>query len=118
MPYSSQLPIAGRPAIIDPAMLPQQRPNLAELLAGLSPLFERMLWGKAVELLPLQLRDLLPFGDRFGHPLPMHFGQLWLVIECIQVAHPTRHIKPDDPLGTGSQMEWLDHPATDRIGWG
>jgi hypothetical protein len=48
----------------------------------------------------------------------MHFRQLWLVIERIQVAHPARHVKPDDPFGTRRQMEWLDDPATNRIGRG
>ena len=50
-------------------------PDLAELL-------ERVLRPEALELLALELRDRLALGERLGHRLAVHLGELRLVVEA------------------------------------
>jgi hypothetical protein len=58
----------------------QLRPHGTQLLSRIAESLERMLRGEAREFGALQLSDLLPLGDRFGHRLSVHLGQLGLKI--------------------------------------
>ena len=69
------------------------REDLADLLARLAELLERMLRAEAVQLLPLQLGDRLALGERLGHRLAVHLGQLRLVVERFQVRRPAGHVR-------------------------
>ena len=55
-----------------------------------------------------QLRNLLTLGDRFGHRLTMHLGQLGLVVKRLQMRHPTGHVQPYNPLGPRRMMQRLE----------
>ena len=54
---------------------------------------------EALQLLALELRDRLALGERLGHRLAVHLGQLRLVVEGLQVRRPAGHGQEDDPLG-------------------
>jgi hypothetical protein len=90
------------------ALRGQLRPNLRDHLTALTPWLERMLRRKTIQLLSLQLRNLLTLGDRFGHRLTMHLGQLGLVVKRLQMRHPTGHVQPYNPLGPRRMMQRLE----------
>ena len=57
------------------------RQRAGDRLAGLAEFFKLMLRPKAFQfLIALQLRDRLAVGDRPGHRLAVHLGELWLVV--------------------------------------
>jgi hypothetical protein len=87
------------------------REDLADLLARFAVLQELVLRPEALQLLSLKLRDWLPLGERFGHRLPVHLGQLGLVVERLQVRRPARHRQEDDPPGLGGQVQRMDCAA-------
>ena len=82
----------------------------ADLLARLAVLLERVLRGEAGELLPLELRDRHPGGERPRHRLAVHRGELGLVVERLQVRRPAGHVQVDDPLRLRGEVERVDHP--------
>ena len=51
----------------------------------------------ANQLLSLELGDLLTFGERLGHRLAVHLGQLGLGIEGFQMRRTTGHTQPNHP---------------------
>ena len=65
--------------------------DLWKLIANALPRFpvalERMLRSQALEgvLLALQLGDGLPLGNRLGHIFPVHFAELRLVVQSLEV---------------------------------
>src|SRR5437868_303100 len=89
----------------------KMREYLADFLARLAVLLERMLRGKALQLLTLKLRDRLPLGERLGHRLAVHFGQLRLVVERFQVRRPARHRQEDNPLSSRNEVQRIDDAA-------
>ena len=83
---------------------------VADLLARLAVLLERVLGGEAGELLPLELRDRHPRGERPRHRLAVHRGELRLVIERLQVRRPARHVQVNDPLRLRREVRRADDP--------
>ena len=75
-----------------------------DLLARLAAPLERVLRRQAGELLALQLRDRLALGERLGHRLAVHLGQLRLVVERLQVRRPAGHVEIDDALGSRREV--------------
>ena len=63
-----------------------------------------VLRSETIQRLPLELGDGLPLGDRFGHRLAVHLGQLRLVIERLDMGRSPGHAEKDDPLGLGGVM--------------
>ena len=55
-----------------------------------------MLRPEAVELGALKLGDRLALGERLGHRLAVHLGQLGLVVERLQVRRAAGHVEIDD----------------------
>ena len=67
------------------------REQRRDLLPRLAAALERVLRAEAAELLPLQLRDRLALGERLGHRLAVHLGELRLVVEGLEVRRPAGH---------------------------
>ena len=116
-------PMLGRPAICEPVFMNMcagswliasvviermmQMSSATEPMCGNSsqisaphlPNFLKLaLRAEAVQLLPLELRDLLALGDALRHRLAVHLGELRLVVERLQVRRPAGHRQPDDAL--------------------
>ena len=86
------------------------RKQLANALTGFAKPPERMLWSKALELLlVLQLSNGLAFGVRLGHRLPVHFGQLRFVVQCLQMGRTAGHTQMDDPFRLRGEVKRIDH---------
>ena len=81
------------------ALRGQLGPDHADRLARVAPLLKVVLGREDVQLLPLQLGELLPLGDRLGHRLAVELFQQRLVIERVEVTHSAGHVEPDDALG-------------------
>ena len=64
------------------------REQLADLLPGLAELLEAVLRPEALQLLALELGDRLALGERLGHRLAVHLGELRLVVERLEVRRP------------------------------
>ena len=88
-----------------------------DLLPGLAELLELMLRPEAVQLLPLKLGDRLALGERLGHRLAVHLGQLRLVVERLQMRRPAGHVQPDDALGLRREVQ-RPHDAGPFVGVG
>ena len=80
----------------------------ADLLAARAAASERMLGREADELLALELGDGHALGERLGHGLAMHPGQVGLRVQGLQVRRAAGHVEIDDPLGLGGQVERMD----------
>ena len=65
---------------------------------------------EAVQLLPLQLGDRLALGERLGHRLAVHLGQLGLVVERLQVRRPAGHVRKMTRLALGARCSGLTTP--------
>ena len=61
------------------------RKEARDFLTGLAVFFELDEWAARFQLSVLQLRKLLPFGERFRERLAMNAFQLGLVIEALEV---------------------------------
>src|SRR5579885_3207949 len=79
--------------------------KLANLLPRLPKLLKSMLWAETNERPTLELGNLLSLGERLGHRLAVHFGELWLVIESLQMRGPAGLIQEDHALGLWRVME-------------
>ncbi len=90
---------------------PDVREELADLLARLAELLERVLRREALERLPLELRDRHPRRERAGHRLAVHLGELRLVVERLQVRRPAGHAEEDDPFRLRREVRRVDHPS-------
>ena len=73
-----------------------------------------MLRPEADELLPLQLRKLLPLREALGHRLRVHLLELGLVVEGLEMQRAARHRQPNHPLGTLRQRRRREHAAEGR----
>ena len=93
---------------ISSATVAEVREERADLLARLAELLEGVLRGEALQLLALELGDRLPLGERLGHRLAVHLGQLRLVVERLQVRRPAGHAQEDDPLGLRGEVQRVD----------
>ena len=86
-----------------------RRSTDAQVLTYLAEMLTRFLWSR--ELLPgattAQLGDLLTLGQRLGHRLAMHLGELRLEIERLEVRRTARHREPDHALHFGSVVRRL-----------
>ena len=92
------------------ALRGQLGPDHADRLSRVPPLAKVVLGRKDPQRRPLQLGDLLPLGHRRGHRLVGKLFQERLVIERIEMAHPTGHVEPDDPLGFRDEMRIGETP--------
>jgi hypothetical protein len=57
----------------------------------------------------LQLRELLPLRERIRHWFSVHFRELRLPIECLQVRRPACHGKPNHALRLRHKMPRKHH---------
>src|ERR1700680_253548 len=87
------------------------RKQLAYLLSRFAELLEAILRTETDERFALQLRDLLPLGERFRHLLLMHLGEFGFVVKRLQMRWAARLIEEDDPLRLGSMMQRIDYTA-------
>ena len=88
------------------------RQCLGDRLAGFAILLKLMLRPKALQrLVALQLRNRLTVGDRLGHPLAVHLGQLRFVVERLEMRRPACHAEMDHPLGLGREMQRVNRPG-------
>src|SRR6185436_19324038 len=90
--------------------------QLAHPLPGFPERLKLMLRPKADERLALQLRNLLPFGERIRHGLAMHFGEFRFVVERLNMRRPARLIEKNHALGFSRMMQRLHHAAPAGIG--
>ena len=70
-----------------------------------------MLRAEALQLLALQLGDRLALGERLGHRLAVHLGELRLVVERLQVRRPAGHVQEDDALGLRREVQRIHDAA-------
>ena len=66
---------------------------------------------KQSSFLALQLRDRLAFGERLGHRLAVHFGELRLVVEQFQMRGAAGHAQEDHSLGFLGKMQRIHGAA-------
>src|SRR6266508_695483 len=92
--------ITGRPSVGSWVLygLGAETDNLLEAVRGT----------QAGEALPLELRDLLPSGERLGHRLTRHVGELRLVVECFEMRRPAGLVQIDDAFRFRREMERID----------
>ena len=82
------------------AMLPMCGKMIADRLARLGRSWLNVACGpKHSSFLPLQLGDRLALGERLGHRLAVHLGELGLVVERFELRRPAGHAQEDHPLG-------------------
>src|SRR5207249_9326107 len=82
--------------------------ELAHRLARLAESLEAVRRPEAGELLALQLRDLLSLGQRLRHRLAVHLGELWLVVEGLEVRRPAGLIQEDHAPALRFDFEGVD----------
>jgi hypothetical protein len=82
-----------------------------DLGAGLTERLEGVLGTEADEGAPLELGDLLSFGEGLGHGLAVHFGEAGLRVEGFQMGWTTRLIEEDDAAGALRVVQGLDDAA-------
>ncbi len=93
--------------IRDPADV---RQCAGDRLAGLAEVLKLMLRPEAFQLLlALKLGNRLAVGDRLGHRLAVHLGELRLVVERLKVRRPAGHAEVNHPLGPGREVQRIDH---------
>src|SRR5439155_24804267 len=73
--------------------------QFADFLTGPTAKGKGKLWRKTNQLLILKLGNLLSFGERVGHGLPVEPGKLRFVVKSLQVRRPPSHVKEDYPFG-------------------
>ena len=91
------------------------RKQLADHLSRLAEPPEAVRRAEAGETLPLELGDLLPFRERLRHRRAVHFRQLGLVVERLQVRGPARLVQIDDALGLRRKVERVDDARWRRL---
>ena len=94
---SAMPPMCGKKLLIDCC----DWPNLLNLACG----------PKHKQLLALQLRDRLALGERLGHRLAVHRGELRLFVEQFQVRRPARHAQEDHALGLLHEVQRIHDAA-------
>src|SRR2546422_1553205 len=87
------------------------REQLADHLSGLTEALEPVRRAEAGEPLSLELRDLLPSRERLRHRRAVHFRELGLVVERLQVRRPTRLVQIDDTLGLRRKVKRVDNAS-------
>ena len=86
----------------------QVREDRADLLAA-GPQRWNGCWGaKQTSFWPWSWAIGMPLGERLGHRLAVHLGQVGLVVERLQVRRAAGHVQVDDPLGLGGEVERMD----------
>ena len=84
------------------------RERRTHLLSRFAILLEFMRRTEAFELLILELRDGLPFGERLRHRFPVHLRQLGFVIQRFQMRGATCHAEVDNPFCLRRHMRLRD----------
>ena len=84
------------------------RKERADLLSRLAVPLELVLRRQALELLILKLRDRLPLGERLRHRLAVHFGELRLVVERLQVRRSAGHVEVNHALCLAREVQRVD----------
>lgn len=87
------------------------REQLADFRAVGAEFLERMLRPEADERFALKLRELLAFGEAFGHRLVVHLGQLGFGIKSFKLRRAAGHGEPDDALGALREWEFCNCAA-------
>ncbi len=87
------------------------REETGNLLARLAVFLEVHERSARFQFRVLQLRELLPLGERFGERLAVQLLQLRLPVKCLQVRGPARHAEMNDALGLLRKMERMNHAA-------
>ena len=85
------------------------REELVDFLSRFAKAFEVELRAETHQLLVLQLRDLLPFGEGFRHRFAVHLRQVRFVIKGFQMRRASGLIQKDHPFGFGCMMQRIDH---------
>ena len=78
--------------------------KVANPLSAIAVLLEAGQMPLYLECLALELRDGLARRDALGHRLAVHFIELRLVIEGLQMRRSARHAEKDDPLCLGGKV--------------
>ena len=77
------------------------RQIIADQLTTLAVALEGSPRTETLQRLTLELCDGHAAGERFRHRLTVQLGELWLLIEGLQVTGAPCHAQEDDPLGPG-----------------
>ena len=88
----------------------------AQFLAALAAAAERMLGSQTDQLRALKLCDRHATRERLRHRLARHLGEVWLIVERLQVRRAAGHVEVDDPLDLGSVVERMNDAAP-ALGW-